>query len=190
MPTVHRWKHLSNHFQLLFLRHARQLKKSGERIKFTVHPSPQPHEATHTSRASSSAPLRAFWKSSATTAPAAPTATPPTTNNHQAGPEGSSVVCIMPAPVPVLVLVLTASVVTSSSETSVGLKVVVLVTVPVKVLVAVLVAAGGTNFVVVVGISGTNASGLKVTAPTLICPEPEPSTCSVVSSSKPLKSEE
>merc|ERR1712039_757519 len=105
-------KHSSNHFQLLFLRHARQLRKSGERIKFTVHPSPQPHEATHTSRASSSAPLRAFCKSSATTAPAAPTATPAPTNNHQAGPEGSSAVMPAPLPVLVLVLVLTASVVT------------------------------------------------------------------------------
>jgi len=78
--------------------------------------------------------------------------------------------------VPVLVLVVTACVEVTTTETSVELTVVLLV-VLVALLVAVLVAvvSNGTNFVVVVGIDGTNASGLKVTAPTLTSPEPAPS---------------
>lgn len=82
------------------------------------------------------------------------------------------------ASIVVPVLVLEASVVvTTASEAGVRLGrvlVVVLVTVRVAVRVTVCVmVAGGTNLVVV-GIIGMNASGLKVTAPNLTWLEPAP----------------
>merc|ERR1712087_86578 len=116
MLTAHRRIHASSYFWLpscgaLFKRAAR------EKI-ITVHPSPQPCEGAHTSRAGASARFRAFWNSSRTTAAAPPTATPPTTSHCQAGPVGPPLVSIVAPPVLVLVLVLMlmASVITRGTQ--------------------------------------------------------------------------
>lgn len=98
--------------------------------------------------------------------------------------------------VPVLVLE-TSVVVTTTSDAGVGLGgvlVAVLVTVRVAVPVTVCVMVAGCTNLVVVGTIGTNASGLKVTAPNLTWLEPalftSPPADIVILSSTSLKYEE